>query len=170
MLGHLGRGDARRGPQTQRSLVYDCTAAPHEDRPYLVLVGQGEDPEGGFAAELRGVRPNEQICNTGMMTVTRKVCGGDIIITHRARTGTYRYSRQASASPPSPHRRHQPGGAWALGVGDLAADHANGPMPGLRNTVKEIMSALRVTHLQARQLLLLCDTAASLCSPPSLGC
>ena len=62
MTGHLGRGDGRRGPQSQRASPVNSFATPYEDRPQLILVGEGEDPEGSLAAELRRTRANQQIC------------------------------------------------------------------------------------------------------------
>ena len=61
MLGHLGRGDKRCGPQIQRGLFYG-RAAPHLNCPHVILIGDGEDPESGPAGQLCRGGPDDQIC------------------------------------------------------------------------------------------------------------
>ena len=171
MLGHLERGDGRQGPQIKWGLV-DGFAAPHVNHPHVILVDDGEDPESSHAGQLCRVWTDGQICKTAWQ---RSGAGG----VHYVPVSIYRYRVWGSITGMYPYIEHartamvdEPQhlhpvliGTINLGLSQSAWVSALGYVPYSCR-----LHDFLCTHLQARQLLLICDTAASLCSPPPLGC
>ena len=57
-----GSIDTRQPACTTRGTPVHSPPAPHEGDPHVVLVGDGEDPEGDVAAELPRLRADGQVC------------------------------------------------------------------------------------------------------------